>query len=221
VYCLKINCSSPTSAELEGRYSICLPSISTAVFEFDEDRAVSVASGVFAKFLNQFPLKNYPYFKICLVDITESSVLKKFKDAQEKIKDPRFSVAVASLTELKSKNMPSWFIVNASNPKFKPTGSGTNKWIHNACTSWLTPSLEELTLQLYEIPARVSVPYPVPLPVGCPLRNTQNVHYVIHVVGPNMNPKRDNCLNGDYEKGEKLLRQSYESVLDVFVRKIL
>jgi len=129
-------------------------------------------------------------------------------------------VQAANLTELKAHGIPCWFVVNASNPEFHGKGSGTNLAIHKACNSKITPSLHELTLQYYTAPAKVSKAYTVPLPEGCPLRTNQNVHYVIHVVGPNMNPKRPNCLNGDYEKGEKLLRTAYEQVLDAFLSKI-
>jgi hypothetical protein len=34
-----------------------------------------------------------------------------------------------------------------------------------------------------------------------PLRAREGVQCVIHVLGPNMNPERPNCLNGDYKTG--------------------
>ena len=42
--------------------------------------------------------------------------------------------------------------------------------------------------------------------------------HVIHVLGPNMNPQRPNCLNGDYETGERLLRQAYRALFEAFAK---
>ena len=42
--------------------------------------------------------------------------------------------------------------------------------------------------------------YPVELPSSNSLRRTQGVRYVIHVLGPNMNPNKPECLNDDFEK---------------------
>ncbi|XP_021891037.1 transcription factor bHLH140 [Carica papaya] len=41
--------------------------------------------------------------------------------------------------------------------------------------------------------------------------------HVIHVLGPNMNPHRPNCLNNDYIKGCKILREAYTSLFEGFV----
>jgi len=115
--------------------------------------------------------------------------------------------------------MPCWYIVNASNPKFSEGGSGTNEAIHEACRSPYVPTLQTLTRKLYEDNAEVSEAYPVTLPVGCPLRENQNVRVVIHVVGPNMNPKRPNYLGEDekgYARGKDELRKCYLSVLNRF-----
>ena len=38
------------------------------------------------------------------------------------------------------------------------------------------------------------------------------------VVGANMNPKRPDCLDGDYEKGDFVLAQAYHSMLSVVLR---
>eukprot|EP01123_Difflugia_compressa_P009599 TRINITY_DN3232_c0_g3_i1.p1 TRINITY_DN3232_c0_g3~~TRINITY_DN3232_c0_g3_i1.p1 ORF type:complete len:146 (-),score=17.89 TRINITY_DN3232_c0_g3_i1:99-476(-) len=116
-------------------------------------------------------------------------------------------------------DIPCWYIVNASNPKFNEGGSGTNEYIHEACRGTYTPTLQTLTRRAYSDTAELSKAYPVFLPVGCPLRETQNVHVVVHVVGPNMNPKRPNYLGDDekaYAKGKEELRKCYTNVLSVF-----
>ena len=53
-----------------------------------------------------------------------------------------------------------------------------------------------------------------------PLRKKEGVQYVIHVVGPNMNPERPDCLKGDYETGCKLLEESYTSFLEFYAEKL-
>jgi aprataxin len=57
---------------------------------------------------------------------------------------------------------------------------------------------------------------PVELPPFSPLRTQEGVSHVIHVLGPNMNPLRPNCLNGDYVTGERLLRNAYRALFEAF-----
>ncbi len=52
------------------------------------------------------------------------------------------------------------------------------------------------------------------------MRKKEGVQYVIHVVGPNMNPERPDCLKGDYETGCKLLEESDTSFLEFFAEKL-
>ncbi len=54
------------------------------------------------------------------------------------------------------------------------------------------------------------------LPEESLFRKKEGVQYVIHVVGPNMNPSRPDFLDGDYEVGCKLLEECYTSFLDFF-----
>jgi len=82
-----------------------------------------------------------------------------------------------------------------------------------------TPTLQTITRKLHSENAELSEAYAVPLHEGCPLRETQNVHVVIHVVGPNMNPKRPNFLGDDekgYAKGSEELKKCYTNVLNTF-----
>lgn len=155
-----------------------------------------------------------------MVDYLEDSpTLREFQS--RKIDDPRYRVACANLVELRSYYMTSWYIVNASNPKFSEGGTGTNRAIHDSCRSEYTPSLQTLTRKCFGDSATVAKAYPVELPRGCPLRENQNVRYVIHVVGPNMNPKKAHYLGDSaesLENGKNLLRQSYSDVLQAFWR---
>jgi len=112
---------------------------------------------------------------------------------------------------MKTIGLPCKFIVNATNWRFSPGGSGVNRAIFDAAGSVLS----EQTKKRF-VSARVGTAYPVPLPNTSPLNVQEGVEYVIHVLGPNMNPERPNCLNADYKKGCESLRKCYEAFLETF-----
>jgi len=129
-----------------GKYSICLPSISTAAYQFDIERAAKVATKVIKEFLESRPNAD---IQIYLVDIRESTTLDAFrKFKEEEIDDPRYVIQPANLTLLRDYRIPSRYIVNASNPSFHGTGSGTNKAIHDAA-NFPQFNLEKETRKLY------------------------------------------------------------------------
>lgn len=72
------------------------------------------------------------------------------------------------------------------------------------------------TKQRYKQPGITGKVYPVPLPTTSPLALEQGVEFVIHCVSPNMNDRKSNCLKGDYERGAKLLQQTYSNLLEAF-----
>jgi len=201
----------------EGRYCLCFPSISTQAYQFDITRAAKVATKVIKEFLSRY--ENLPQIKLYLVDIKESETLKKFREykALEEINDPRYSIQPANITLLRDYGIQSWYLVNASNPSFHGRGSGTNRAIHTAASTG-DFSLEKETRKLYSKNAKTAKAYPVELKDGSPLKDFQGVKTVIHVVGPNMSPKRPRYLADNYELGEKLLRRTYESILRSFLR---
>jgi len=92
-------------------------------------------------------------------------------------------------------------------------GSGVNVAIHEAAG----PELLQTTKKEYTIskvqPGNV---YPVSLSESCPLFTHQGTKHIIQAYGPNMNPKRANCLNGDYETGSALLTKVYNLILQSF-----
>lgn len=57
----------------------------------------------------------------------------------------------------------------------------------------------------------------VSLSSNSPLYTREGVTHVIHVLGPNMNPQRPNCLDNDYVKGCEILRQAYASLFEGFM----
>lgn len=60
----------------------------------------------------------------------------------------------------------------------------------------------------------------VPLYSTSPLFSREGVTHVIHVLGPNMNQHRPNCLNNDYIKGCQILREAYTSLFEGFASTI-
>jgi O-acetyl-ADP-ribose deacetylase (regulator of RNase III) len=201
----------------EGRYCLCFPSISTHAYQFDVTRAAKVATKVIKEFLTRY---DSPQIKLYLVDIKESETLKKFREykALEEINDPRYSILPANITLLRDYGIQSWYLVNASNPSFHGRGSGTNRAIHTAASAG-DFSLEKETRKLYSKNAKTAKAYPVDLRDGSPLKDFQGVKTVIHVVGPNMSPKRPRYLADNYEIGEKLLKRTYESIFRSFMKQ--
>jgi len=98
---------------------------------------------------------------------------------------------------------PCKFLANECNWRLKRGGSGINKEIYNAAG----PTLDRDTKQRYPDPAVIGEVYPVPLDPTSALREKEGVHYVLHCLGPNMNPTKSDCLFGDYEADIKLQLQ--------------
>ena len=93
----------------------------------------------------------------------------------------------------------------------KPGGGGVNAAIFKAAGA----SFEEATQEC----AKTLSPggaVAVPLPIASPLRRVEGVTHVIHVLGPNMNPQRPNCLAGDYKQGCQILRATYNRLFETF-----
>jgi aprataxin len=95
--------------------------------------------------------------------------------------------------------------------RLKPGGGGVNGAIYSAAG----PEFVQSTKSRGETLSPGAV-LPVELPPSSPLRTQEGVSHVIHVLGPNMNPLRPNCLNGDYVMGERLLRDAYRALFEAF-----
>ncbi|XP_050243988.1 transcription factor bHLH140 isoform X3 [Quercus robur] len=102
-------------------------------------------------------------------------------------------------------------IANAANWRLKPGGGGVNAAIFNAAGPALEVATKEQAQSLH--PGKAVV---VPLPSTSPLFSREGVTHVIHVLGPNMNQHRPNCLNNDYIKGCQILREAYTSLFEGF-----
>lgn len=95
--------------------------------------------------------------------------------------------------------------------RLKPGGGGVNAAIFHAAGK----SLEIATKEIAETLSPGNS-LAVPLPSTSPLYKCEGVTHVIHVLGPNMNPQRPNCLKHDYVKGCKVLRDAYSSLFENF-----
>lgn len=95
--------------------------------------------------------------------------------------------------------------------RLKPGGGGVNAAIYSAAGQALDTATKERAGSL--MPGKALV---VPLPSTSPLFSREGITHVIHVLGPNMNPMRPNCLDNDYNKGCKVLREAYSSLFEGF-----
>lgn len=190
--------------------TLAFPSISTADFQFDHEKASDIIVEKVEEYISK--LRNA---KLVFVDLTHKSKilsLVKSKAALRNINPEKFSTFVGDITCLYSKGgLRCNVIANAANWRLKPGGGGVNAAIFHAAG----PSLEIATKKRANslAPGKTLV---VPVPADSPLFIKEGVTHVIHVVGPNMNPQRPNCLKNNYDEGCKILREAYSSLFEGF-----
>nr|VDD21478.1 unnamed protein product [Brassica rapa] len=194
--------------------TLAFPSISTADFQFDLDKASDIIVETAEAFLPKLGSA-----RLVLVDLSHGSTilsLVKAKASRKNIDSGRFFTFVGDITKLHSQGgLHCNVIANAANWRLKSGGGGVNAAIFKAAG----PDLEAATR------ARANTLLPgksvlVPLPSTCPLHNAEGITHVIHVLGPNMNPNRPDCLNNDYTKGCKILREAYTSLFEGFLSTV-
>lgn len=191
--------------------TLAFPSISTADFQFDLEKASDIIVDKVQEYLNK--LGNA---RLVLVDLSHKSkilALVMAKAAQRNIDSDRFLTFVGDITCLYSKGgLRCNAIANAANWRLRPGGGGVNAAIFSAAG----PSLETATKEQAKslAPGKAVV---VPLPSVSPLLSREGVTHVIHVLGPNMNPQRPNYLSNNYDEGCKILREAYSSLFEGFV----
>lgn len=194
--------------------TLAFPSISTADFQFDIDKASDIIVETAEEFLPKLGSA-----RLVLVDLSHGSKilsLVKAKASLKNIDSPRFFTFVGDITKLHSQGgLRCNVIANAANWRLKPGGGGVSASIFKAAG----PDLEAATRAQANtlVPGKAVV---VPLPSTCPLHNAEGITHVIHVLGPNMNPNRPDCLNNDYTKGCKILREAYTSLFEGFLSTV-
>ncbi|KAK3147550.1 hypothetical protein QOZ80_3BG0283800 [Eleusine coracana subsp. coracana] len=193
-----------------GYCTLAFPSISTADFQFDLDRASDIIVDTVADCLQKFD-----NIRLVLVDLSKKSrilSLVKDKAAKKSIDSSKFFTFVGDITQLRSKgSLQCNVIANAANWRLKPGGGGVNAAIFNAAGEALQHATKECADTL-----RPGNSVVVPVPLTSPLRQQEAVTHVIHVLGPNMNPMRPDYLKNDYTKGCKILREAYNSLFENF-----
>ncbi|KAL0736797.1 hypothetical protein Bca4012_013007 [Brassica carinata] len=194
--------------------TLAFPSISTADFQFDIDKASDIIVETAEEFLPKLGSA-----RLVLVDLSHGSKilsLVKAKASRKNIDSGRFFTFVGDITKLHSQGgLHCNVLANAANWRLKPGGGGVNAAIFKAAG----PDLEAATRARANtlLPGKAVV---VPLPSTCPLHNAEGITHVIHVLGPNMNPNRPNYLNNDYTKGCKILREAYTSLFEGFLSTV-
>ncbi|CAK8569770.1 unnamed protein product [Lathyrus sativus] len=206
----KSSSSCYNQVSLDDTPTLAFPSISTSDFHFNHDKAADIIVEKVAEYLTKVGNA-----RLVLVDLTHKSKilsLVKSKAVEKNIDTQKFFTHVGDITRLYSKGgLRCNVIANAANWRLKPGGGGVNASIFDAAG----PELESATKEKLKTlsPGNAVV---VPLPSSSPLFTREGVTHVIHVLGPNMNPQRPNCLNNDYEKGCKVLQDAYASLFEGF-----
>lgn len=195
----------------DGAPTLAFPSISTSDFQFNQEKASDVIVETVADFLCKFD-----NVKLILVDLSPKSnmlSLVKVKASKKMVDSNRFSTYSGDITRLYTEGgLQCNVIANTTNWRLKPGGGGVNAAIFSAGGEALEIATKE---QAEAISPGSSVL--VPVPNTSVLYQREGVTHVIHVLGPNMNPQRPNCLKDDYVKGCNILRDAYTSLFDNFV----
>ncbi|WOG88227.1 hypothetical protein DCAR_0207461 [Daucus carota subsp. sativus] len=190
--------------------TLAFPSISTADFKFSIEKASDIIVDQVQLFLQK-----YHNVRLVLVDLSHSSKILSLvssKASQKKIDTSKFFTFVGDITRLYSQGgLHCNVIANAANWRLKPGGGGVNAAIYSAAGEALETATKVRAGSL--MPGKALV---VPLPKTSPLFSTEGITHVIHVLGPNMNPMRPNCLGNDYTKGCRVLREAYSSLFEGF-----
>ncbi|KAL8517214.1 hypothetical protein ACS0TY_015445 [Phlomoides rotata] len=194
--------------------TLAFPSISTADFQFNLDKASDIIVEKVEEFIHRIGEA-----RLVLVDLSHGSKilsLVKTKAARKNLDSQKFFTFVGDITRLRSqRGLHCNVIANAANWRLKPGGGGVNAAIFSAAGPELEIATKEKAVTLK--PGKSVV---VPLPSSSPLFAKEGVTHVIHVLGPNMNPKRPDCLKDDYTQGCKILREAYSSLFEGFVSTV-
>ncbi|KAG9143747.1 hypothetical protein Leryth_022869 [Lithospermum erythrorhizon] len=206
----KLDSAHKTSAT-ENVPALAFPSISTADFHFDLEKASNIIVEKVEEYINE--LGNA---RLVLVDISPNSKILasvRRKIAQRNIDSSKFFTFVGDITQLYSRGgLQCNVIANATNWRLKPGGGGVNAAIFSAAGPELESATKERATSLQ--PGNSVV---VPISSTSPLFIREGVTHVVHVLGPNMNPQRPDCLKNDYVKGCNVLRKAYSSLFEAFV----
>ncbi|KAF3447727.1 hypothetical protein FNV43_RR08430 [Rhamnella rubrinervis] len=201
---------SVDSDSLNETPTLAFPSLSTSDFQFNHEKASEIIVEKVEEFVDKIGNA-----RLVLVDMTHRSKilsLVRAKASKKNIDSSKFFTFVGDITQLYSQGgLCCNVIANAANWRLKPGGGGVNAAIFSAAGPTLDAATKEQAKSLR--PGNAVV---VPLASTSPLFSREGVTHVIHVLGPNMNPQRPNCLDNDYITGCKILREAYTSLFEGF-----
>lgn len=205
-------CSVSGTSSNDCVQTLAFPSISTSDFHFDHEKAANIIIEKVSEFLEMHKTSDFRLIMVDLVHDSDMLSRVRVKAAEKRLDSKRFLTFVGDITKLYSKGgLKCNIIVNAANWRLKAGGGGVNAAIFKAAG----PEFEVVTKE-HAKTLSTGTALVVPLPRSSPLYEKEGVTHVIHVVGPNMNPQRPNCLAGDYVKGCKVLRDTYSSLFGSF-----
>lgn len=210
---------APPPTATPANRTLAFPSISTGAFRFDTRRAATIMVREVVAFLRRHAGADVALVLVEPDAATRSAMLDACAAEPGLAGDGRFQLAPehATLTTLRSASGAplngAAFIGNASNSKLSPRGGYTNRLIHDAAGK---EELAALTRERHHPHGTPGSAYPVGLPPSNALRLGEGVSVVIHAVGPNMNPEKPNCLEGDYATGVEQLAATYHALFEAF-----
>ena len=182
--------------------SLAFASISTDDFKFDGERATQVLCRALDKFFSK--VSSDTSTRLVLVD--------PFMQLKHELLPKRLNVITTSILSAGCA-----VVAIGCNKLFKAGGDRINNQVHKAFGA--SDEFTKLIRERYpnEVP-HVGKAYPVRIPSDHVLSRENGVKYVINVLGPNMNPNRLDCLDGNYSKAEALLENAYSSMFECFLQ---
>ncbi|KAK6943461.1 Aprataxin, C2HE/C2H2/C2HC zinc finger [Dillenia turbinata] len=197
-------------ASLSNIPTLAFPSISTADFQFN----IELASDIIVEKVEEY-VNKLGEVKLVLVDISHGSKilsLVNLKAARKRIDSSKFTTFVGDITKLYSEGqLRCNVIANAANWRLRPGGGGVNAAIFKAAGPELETATKERAKSI-----NPGTAVAVPLPSTSLLFRREGVTHVIHVLGPNMNLQRPNCLKNNYHEGCKVLQDTYSALFEAF-----
>jgi len=195
--------------DLIGSLSIAIPVLGTNGSNIDPEIAVEAALKNASSFLQKYNQSKIEIF-FCAKDNSPClNYFKSLKNGEDRIK--LISHHEYPIIIMKSLNYPCCTIVNETNWRFNPKGSGINQLIHNKGG----PSFSKKSKEKYNI-AEVGNAYPIIIDTDSPLF-LDGIQCVIHALPPNMNPRRPDPISS-IEKVIELLNQSYTNIFTTFAQ---
>ncbi|KAL0487229.1 transcription factor [Acrasis kona] len=183
----------------EPLHSLLFNPISVGSNGYDHQHARTVMKNAINNYLHKNVSKNIHIY------LTIPSNLGTFNFLE--VEDDRFRVIKDDILNLEENSS---YIVHECNWRFSP---------NNAPLAEKDPSLFPSVKSKYNTAAVTNV-YPIMVDQSSQLYKINKVRCVLFTCSPNMNPSKQDDLNNDYEKGDKLLQETYENIFNAFDKLI-